>query len=104
MIDHIIDPSKVISDQYQASTVLTADGRTVSGLVSEADDTLVIYPADTRAEPISLAIEDIETVRRSDVSQMPKGLIDGLNAEELRDLLAYLMSGGNSGNTKIYGK
>jgi len=31
-------------------------------------------------------------------------LIDGLNVEELRDLLAYLMSGGNSENKKIYGK
>lgn len=103
VIDHIIDPSKVISDQYQASTVLTADGRTVSGLVSEADETLVIYPSDTKAKPITLAIEDVEAVRPSDVSQMPKGLIDGLNAEELRDLLAYLMSGGNGGNKKIYG-
>ena len=103
MIDHVIDPSKVISDQYQASTVLTADGRTVSGLVSEADEAMVIYPSDPKATPITLAIEDVEAVRPSDVSQMPKGLIDGLNAEELRDLLAYLMSGGNGGNKKIYG-
>jgi putative heme-binding domain-containing protein len=104
VIDHIIDPSKVISDQYQASTVLTADGRTLSGLVSEADEALIIYPSDPKAESITLAIEDVEAVRPSDVSQMPKGLIDGLNAEELRDLLAYLMSGGNSENKKIYGK
>ncbi len=103
VIDHVIDPSKVISDQYQASTVLTADGRTVSGLVSEADEALVIYPSDPKATPITLAIEEVEAVRPSDVSQMPKGLIDGLNAEELRDLLAYLMSGGNGGNKKIYG-
>ncbi|MGB0759318.1 MAG: c-type cytochrome, partial [Rubripirellula sp.] len=103
VIDHIIDPSKVISDQYQASTVLTADGRTFSGLVSEADGSLIIYPSDTKAEPVTVAVEDVEAVRPSDVSQMPKGLIDGLNAEELRDLLAYLMSGGNAGNKKIYG-
>ncbi len=104
VIDHIIDPSKVISDQYQASTVLTADGRTLSGLVSEADNMLIIYPSDPKADPITLKIEDVEAVRPSEVSQMPKGLIDGLNAEELRDLLAYLMSGGNSDNEKIYGK
>jgi len=103
VIEHIIDPSKIISDQYQASTVLTADGRTVSGLVSEADETIVIYPSDPKAAPITLSIDDVEAIRPSDVSQMPKGLIDGLNAEELRDLLAYLMSGGNSGNKKIYG-
>ena len=104
VIDHIIDPSKVISDQYQASTVLTADGRTVSGLVSEADDTLVIYPSDPKAAPVTLSLDEVEAVRPSDVSQMPKGLIDGLNPDELRDLLAYLMSGGNRQNKKIYGK
>ena len=65
---------------------------------------LIIYPSDPKADPITLKIEDVEAVRPSEVSQMPKGLIDGLNAEELRDLLAYLMSGGNSDNEKIYGK
>jgi len=104
VIDHIIHPSKIISDQYQASTVLTSDGRTLTGLVSETDGELVVYPSDLKSEPIKLATDEIEAIRRSDVSQMPKGLIDGLNAEELRDLLAYLMSGGNRGNKKIYGK
>ena len=103
VIDHMINPSKIISDQYQASIVLTADGRTLTGLVSEADGELVVYPSDLKSEPIKLAADDVEAIRSSDVSQMPKGLIDGLNAEELRDLLAYLMSGGNRGNTKIYG-
>ena len=64
----------------------------------------MVYPSDLKSEPIKLATDEIEAIRRSDVSQMPKGLIDGLNAEELRDLLAYLMSGGNRGNKKIYGK
>jgi hypothetical protein len=35
---------------------------------------------------------------------MPKGLIDGLSADELRNLLAYLMSGGDPNNQKIYGR
>ena len=104
VIDHIINPSKIISDQYQSSIVLTADGRTLTGLVSEADGELVIYPADLKSEAIKLAADDVEAMRPSDVSQMPKGLVDGLNAEELRDLLAYLMSGGNGGNKKIYGQ
>jgi hypothetical protein len=34
---------------------------------------------------------------------MPPGLINGLNPEELRDLMAYLMAGGNSAS-KVYGK
>ena len=31
-------------------------------------------------------------------------LADGLNADELRDLLAYLMSGGDGGDKRVYGR
>jgi hypothetical protein len=34
---------------------------------------------------------------------MPPGLINGLNAEEVRDLIAYLMSGGDP-KDKVYGE
>ncbi len=94
VVEHIIDPSKIVSDQYQSSTVLTADGRTLTGLVSQADGKTVVYPADVTSDPITLADEDVEAIRPSDLSQMPKGLIDPLSPEELRDLLGYLMSGG----------
>ncbi len=104
VIEHIIEPSKVISDQYQSSVVLTADGQALVGLVSEADGKLVIFPANITGESITVDSDDVEEVRPSDVSQMPKGLIDGLNADELRDLLAYLMSGGDPENRKVYGR
>jgi putative heme-binding domain-containing protein len=104
VIEHIIDPSKVISDQYQSSIVLTSDGRTLTGLVSRADGETVIFPADVQSQPITLADGDIEAIRPSDISQMPKGLLDPLNPEELRDLLAYLMSGGDRENRKVYPK
>ncbi len=104
VIEHIIEPSKVISDQYQSKSVLTASGSTYTGLVSESEGQVVIYPSDLKSDPITLDEEDVELIRPSSLSQMPKGLIDGLNAEELRDLLAYLMSGGDRNNQKVYGK
>lgn len=104
VIEHIIDPSKIISDQYQSSVVLTADGRSLTGLMSEADGKVVVYPADVNADPIYLAADDVEAVKPSPISQMPKGLIDGLNGEELRDLLAYLMSGGDPKDRRAYGR
>lgn len=30
---------------------------------------------------------------------MPPGLINGMNADEVRDLIAYLLSGGDKANT-----
>ena len=104
VIEHLLEPSKVISDQYQSHSVLTSDGRTYVGLMSEADGKVVIYPADVKAEPVTLDADEVEVAKPSKVSQMPKGLVDGMNAEELRDLLAYLMSGGDRNDRRVYGR
>ena len=104
VLDHIIDPSKIISDQYQSSVVLTSDGRSLTGLMSEADGKVIVYPADINAEPIYLESDEVEAVKPSPISQMPKGLIDGLSGEEVRDLLAYLMSGGDPNDRRTYGR
>ncbi len=104
VIEHIVHPSRVISDQYQSSILVTDDGRTLTGLMSQADGQVVVYPSDPEAEPIELAADQVLQVKPSAVSQMPKGLIDGLNPEELRDLLAYLMSGGDPQNQRVYGR
>ncbi len=103
VIEQIIEPSKVISDQYQSKLVLTEDGRTFTGLVSQAEGKTVIYTADINAQPITIDDNEVQAIKPSNVSQMPEGLIDGLNAEELRDLSAYLMSGGDPDNEKVYG-
>jgi len=95
LIEAIINPSKDISDQYRGSTVVLDDGRVLSGLVvAEDEETLRVYPPDPKSTGVLVKKEDIEVIKPSDVSQMPTGLIDGLNPEELRDLIAYIMSGG----------
>jgi len=104
VIDHIIDPSKIISDQYQSSVVLTDDGRSLTGLMSEADGKVIVYPADVNADPVYLSADEVEAIKPSPISQMPKGLIDGLNGDEVRDLLAYLMSGGDPNDKRVYGR
>ena len=69
----------------------------------EKDDTVDIYPAVNSAAPITVKRSEIASITQSPVSPMPPGLINSLNGEELRDLLAYLMSGGDK-NDKIYGE
>ena len=46
---------------------------------------------------------DVLSIDRSDVSPMPMGLINSLNEQEVADLLAYLLSGGNA-KDKVYSK
>ncbi len=95
VLESIIDPSKIISDQYGSSLVTLNDGRVVTGLVvPEGDKVLKIYGPDPKAEGQTVARADVKFISASPVSQMPPGLINSLNPTELRDLLNYIMSGG----------
>ena len=95
LVEAIVDPSKDISDQYGSSVVTLKNGATETGLVIEEGDKIKLYPPDAKAEPTIIARKDIKSIAQSPVSQMPPGLLNVLNQEEVRDLVAYLMSGGN---------
>jgi putative heme-binding domain-containing protein len=103
VLESLINPGSVISDQYGSFTVTLKDGTLHTGLVVEKDDTVDVYPAVNSAEPVILKRADIASIEQSPVSPMPPGLINLLNGEELRDLIAYLMSGGDE-TDKVYGQ
>ena len=102
LLEAIIEPSKVISDQYGSSVVTLKDGRTLAGLVVAQDEKSVrVYSADPKSEGELIARADVQSIVESPVSQMPPGLINTLNPSELRDLTAYIMSAGNP-NDRYY--
>ncbi len=104
LVEAIIHSSKNISDQYQSSMLLLDSGQVLTGLVVEQDpDTILVYSPDPKAEPTRVSRDDIDAIQPSPVSQMPSGLLNSLNADELRNLVAYIMSGGNPQH-KTYGK
>lgn len=101
VLEAIVHPSKVISDQYGSSTVLLADGTILTGLVIEqANGDMLVYPNQSLGssdpiKPVVVEADDVEDITESKVSQMPQGLLNNLNASEIRDLMGYLMSGGD---------
>lgn len=97
LTDSIVDPSKVISDQYKASIIVTNDGKVHTGrIVSETKSTLMLLtdPEDS-TKVIEIERDDIDELNPSPVSVMPKDLLKPLNENEVLDLLAYLLSRGN---------
>ncbi len=95
LVEKIIDPNILVSDQYSSSVVTLRDGSSITGLVLERGENLEIYTRDPAAEPTVISRNEISSVEHSSVSQMPPGLINPLNDDELRDLIAYIMSGGD---------
>jgi len=95
MLAAIVEPSKVISDQYGSQQVLTSDGTVLVGRAVEIGEEYYVYTVDVDAKPVVVEKSDVESIVSSKISQMPLGLIDGLNEEELKDLLAYVMAAGD---------
>ncbi len=100
LLEAVIDPSKAISDQYGSSVIARNDGATLMGLVvdndaNNAEGELLIFTHDPNAAPVRVSKKSVKSVTPSPVSQMPPALINTLNAQELADLVAYLLSGGN---------
>ena len=97
ILESIIDPNKAISDQYASAIFSLKDGSTVMGkLVKEDKDRY--YISQNPFAPQTLRELDKKTItgtKNANVSMMPPALINQLNPERLRDLMAYLVSGGN---------
>lgn len=97
LLENIIEPSKVISDQYGTEQLELADGEVLIGRVVAEDANRYSVMTNPFA-PDELARPEISKVRSRKpypISMMPPGLINALNPEELKDLVAYLLSGGN---------
>jgi putative heme-binding domain-containing protein len=97
VLESSIEPSKVVSEQFQSMRFELKDGDDVSGLI-----------VDETPEKYSVLINPLESVKMdipkanitsrmpSKLSPMPEGLLNILTKEEILDLLAYIQSGGKS--------
>lgn len=97
LLESIVDPSKVISDQYAAVQIVTATGKTIEGrIVNLNNDTLMINTdmLDPNKQE-RVRRRDIETMQTSKLSMMPAGLLDVLQEDEIVDLVAFLLSRGD---------
>lgn len=94
----ICDPSQSISEQYQASKVSMNEGGVLYGRIIYRNDTelaLAANPYDF-SDLTKLPMRNVHSVEPSQVSLMPPATIALMNKEELSDLIAYLISGGDS--------
>ncbi|WP_406693821.1 c-type cytochrome [Singulisphaera sp. Ch08] len=97
LLESIVQPSKTVSDQYEAVTIATVNGDVITGrIVNLNGDNLTINV--NMLDPNGLVNVDrtkIEEMKPSPVSMMPEGLFNTLNQDEILDLTAYLLSRGD---------
>ena len=101
LLETVVHPSKVVSDQYSASQFLLDDGTILVGRVMNLQENEYWVNADMM-KPSTITkvnVDTIEAIRPSQVSMMPKGLLNTMSETDVLDLLAYLISAGNPDHT-----
>ncbi|MEM6978414.1 MAG: HEAT repeat domain-containing protein [Planctomycetota bacterium] len=88
IMESILYPSHVVSDQYASKKVLTLDGKMHVGMVSKVGSSMEIR--DSNNEVITVPEVDIDQIQPSSVSIMPSGLIENLSLQDVTDLMAFL--------------
>lgn len=97
LLESILEPSKVVADEFANYLIETTDGEIVSGRVDREDDRVVVLRGASATDPpIEVAKSNIMARKKLDTSNMPSGIVNVLEKEQLLDLLAYLLGGGNS--------
>lgn len=98
LLESLIEPNKVISDQYQSTAFRMDDGKVVVGRIANAKGDRLMVMTDMLNPGRFTVIRrgEIEQMRPSAVSMMPAGILDTYTKEEILDLLAYLKNRGSA--------
>ena len=97
LLDQILNPSKEINEQFVPIVITKTDGETVTGVIVNLDGDRVMVNTDP-ANPFQQETVDrkkVKSIETSKFSPMPEGLLGMLTQEEILDMTAYLLSGGD---------
>jgi len=93
LLESILWPSRIISDQYQSEMFELNDGSVVTGvLVRESAIAVLVRTADNPEKPVQIPKAKIANRATSPVSLMPEGLLDGYSHEEIANLLSFVLA------------
>jgi putative heme-binding domain-containing protein len=90
-LENVVDPSASIREEYTNFIVQTSDGRILTGLVAEQDKRTVTLKG-PEGQVVRIDRDKIDEMKASPLSIMPEDQLRTLADQQVRDLLAYLMS------------
>lgn len=97
LLDQIINPSKVINDQFSAVTIVTDDGLIHTGVVVNLNGDELTLNTDLTDpnQTVKIDRKEIDEMTISKISPMPIDLLNRMKKDEILDLVAYIISGGD---------
>ncbi len=98
LLDQVINPSKVINEQFSAISVVTEDGKVHTGVVVNLSGDHMTLNTDL-TDPnkrVDIDRKMIDELVVSKISPMPADLFARMTKDEILDLIAYLISAGDA--------
>jgi len=96
-LDQIINPSKEINEQFAPIIVTKNNGDTLTGVIVNLNGDSVVVNTDL-SDPdqrVNVDRKEVKSIERSAISPMPPMLLSMLTQDEILDLVAYVLSGGD---------
>ncbi len=91
LLESILFPSASFVRSYESTTVVTADGRILNGVIKDETSEHIELVLDAQKKE-QIPLSEIEERRPGTLSIMPTGLDKQLTAQQLADLVKYLKS------------
>jgi hypothetical protein len=93
LLVHILDPSRSVEGNFRSYSVLTVEGRVLTGMLAGESRT-TIELVDTQGKRETLPRADIDQLAASDKSVMPEGFENQISVSQMTDLLEFLTARG----------
>ncbi len=91
ILTDILQPNRAIDSNYISYTIVTTDGRALTGIIAaETGGSVTIRQPENKT--VTLTRGEIEEMQSSGVSLMPEGLEKTINHQQMADLVAFIKS------------
>jgi putative heme-binding domain-containing protein len=91
LLEDILDPNRNVDRAFRSHLITLKSGDVVTGLPRREEGEMLVL-ADSAGKEFSVRFSEIESRRESELSPMPTNLGDMLPADQLNDLLAFLLA------------
>jgi len=101
LLEQIIYPSKEINEQFVPTFVTLKNGDALTGVVVNLNGDSISLNTDlyNPNQRRNFWRKDVVSMGPSPVSPMPPGLLNMMEENEIMDLLAYILSGGDTNHS-----
>ena len=91
LLTGILDPNREVAPQFASYTIETKDGESIAGIIASESAAAVLLRQANGVEK-ETARKNIATMQSQGQSLMPEGLEEGLSAQDMADLLEFIVA------------